>query len=64
MKYKAKASYKELDDTKNFSSLKSASTHLLLIAGLEVEWKGNIPKDLKEHLTEIKNTNKGGKTNV
>tara|TARA_R110002012_G_scaffold92852_3_gene225342 strand:- start:903 stop:1088 length:186 start_codon:yes stop_codon:yes gene_type:complete len=60
MKYKAKASYKELDDTKNFSSLKSASTHLLLIAGLEVEWKGNIPKDLKGHLTEIKDT-RGGK---
>ena len=63
MKYKAKASYKELDDSENFSSLQSASTHLLLIAGLKVEWKGNIPKDLKEHLIEIKNT-KGGKTNV
>ena len=35
-KYKAKASYKELDDTKNFKSLKSCSTHLRLKAGLVV----------------------------
>ena len=60
-KYKAKASYKELDDTKNVKSLKSCSTHLKLKAGLEIEWKNEIPKDLKEHLTEIKDTNKGGK---
>ena len=60
-KYKAKASYKDLDDTKNFKSLKSCSTHLRLKAGLEIEWKHDIPKDLDEHLTEIKNTNKGGK---
>ncbi len=60
MKYKAKASYLELDDTKNFNSLLSASTHLKLKAGLVVEWNNDIPKDLKEHLTEIKNT-KGGK---
>ena len=54
MKYKAKKSYTELDDTENFKSLLSCSTHLKLKAGLEIEWKGNIPKDLKEHLTEIK----------
>ena len=60
-KYKAKASYKELDNTKNFKSLKSTSTHLKLKAGLEIEWKKEIPKDLQEHLTEIKDTNKGGK---
>tara|TARA_R100001594_G_C3964346_1_gene246161 strand:+ start:81 stop:275 length:195 start_codon:yes stop_codon:yes gene_type:complete len=61
-KYKAKASYKDLDDTQNFNSLLSASTHLKLKAGLEVEWNKPIPKDLKEHLTEIKkNTDKGGK---
>ena len=59
-KYKAKASYKELDDTKNFKSLLSASSHLKLIAGLEIEWKHDLPKELGEHLTEIKNT-KGGK---
>ena len=61
MKYKAKASYLELDDTKNFNSLLSASTHLKLKAGLEIEWNKDIPQNLKEHLTEIKNTNKGGK---
>ena len=61
MKYKAKPSYLALDDTKNFNSLLSASSHLLLKAGLEVEWKNKIPKDLKEHLIEIKDTNKGGK---
>ena len=60
MKYKAKPSYLALDDTKNFNSLKSASTHLLLKDGLEIEWNKYIPKDLKKHLTEIKNT-KGGK---
>ena len=54
MKYKAKATYIDLDDTKNFKSLLSCSTHLKLKAGKEIEWKGNIPKDLKEHLTEIK----------
>ena len=59
-KYKAKASYLELDDTKNFNSLLSASTHLKLKAGLEIEWNNEIPKELKKHLTEIK-ANKGGK---
>ena len=60
MKYKAKSTYKDLDDTGNFKSLASCSTHLKLKAGLEIEWKGNIPKELKEHLTEIKNK-KGAK---
>ena len=60
-KYKAKKSYTELDDTKNFKSLLSCSTHLKLKAGLAIEWKDDIPKDLKEHLTEIKNKKKGVK---
>ena len=60
MKIKAKASYSELDDTENFNSLLSASTHLILLAGETAEWNGKIPKNLKEHLIEIKNT-KGGK---
>ena len=60
-KYKAKATYKDLDDTQNFKALKSCSTHLKLKAGLEVEWKQELPEDLKKHLTEIKNTDKGGK---
>ena len=59
-KYKAKASYKELDDTKNFNAFGSASKHLWLMEGLEVEIK-SVPKDLKEHLIETKNTSKGGK---
>ena len=54
MKIKAKASYMELDDTQNFKSLKSCSTHLRLKAGLEIEWKDKIPKELMEHLTEVK----------
>ena len=60
-KYKAKASYKELNDSNNFNSLLSASSHLKLIADDEIEWKGKIPKKLAEHLTEIKATSKGGK---
>ena len=60
MKIKAKVSYSELDDTENFNSLLSASTHLILLAGETAEWNGKIPKNLKEHLIEIKNT-KGGK---
>ena len=60
-KYKAKESYKDLDDTKNFNSLSSASTHLKLLAGLIVEKNGSIPEDLEKHLIEIKDTNKGGK---
>ena len=60
-KYKAKVTYLGLDDSENFNSLASASTHLLLKAGLDIEWNKDIPKDLKKHLTEIKATNKGGK---
>ena len=59
-KYKAKVTYLGLDDSENFNSLASASTHLLLKAGLEVEWNKDIPTNLKKHLTEIK-ANKGGK---
>ena len=59
-KYKAKVSYMGLDDTENFNSLLSASTHLRLTAGLEINWNSEIPKHLKKHLTEIK-ANKGGK---
>ena len=60
MKIKAKESYEKLDDTKNFNSLLSASTHLKLVAGLVVDYKGDIPDELKKHLTEIKAT-KGSK---
>ena len=60
-KYKAKASYKELNDSNNINSLLSASSHLKLIAGEEIEWNGKIPKKLADNLIEIKNTSKGGK---
>ena len=60
-KYKAKVTYLGLDNSENYNSLASASTHLLLKAGLDIEWNKDIPKDLKKHLTEIKATNKGGK---
>ena len=60
-KYKAKASYNELDDSENFNSLLSASTHLILLAGKTVEWDKSVPDNLKKHITEIKNTTKGGK---
>ena len=59
-KYKAKASYEELDDSINFNAFGSASKHLWLMEGLEVEIK-NVPNKLKEHLTEIKNKKEGGK---
>tara|TARA_Y100000593_G_C4268594_1_gene316147 strand:+ start:176 stop:358 length:183 start_codon:yes stop_codon:yes gene_type:complete len=54
MKYKAKASYKDLDNSKNFISLLSTSTHLTLLAGLAIEYNGDIPEDLMKHLTELK----------
>ncbi|QDP67957.1 MAG: hypothetical protein Tp1122DCM00d2C27307611_47 [Prokaryotic dsDNA virus sp.] len=60
MKIKAKASYKKLDNTENYLSLSSASKHIKLMEGLEIEIKGDIPEGLKDHLIEIKNT-KGGK---
>ena len=55
MKYKAKPSYLAIDDTKNFNSLMSASTHLLLKDGLEIEWKKRktnsnlLPTERKEY---------------
>jgi hypothetical protein len=61
MKVKAKASYKKLSDDKNYVAHNSLSKHIKLMSGMEVEIKGSMPEDLKEHLTEIKNTDKGGK---
>ena len=54
MKYKAKNTYANLKDSENFLSLHSASTHLILLAGEEVEWNNSLPKKLKETLTEVK----------
>ena len=60
MKLKAKKTYKELDNTVNFNSLLSASTHLKLLAGEIVEWNGKVPKNLMNHLSEVK-SKKGDK---
>ena len=57
MKYKAKKSYAELPDTKNFLARGSASKHLLLLAGESVEIREDLlplPKELGDCLTEIK----------
>ena len=58
MKYKAKSSYATLENTETFISLNSASTHLLLLEGLEVEFKGKVSKDLLEHLDKVVENNK------
>ena len=60
MKIKAKKTYSNLDNSVNFNSLLSASTHLKLLAGEEAEFNAPIPKELMEHLTEVK-TKKGDK---
>lgn len=54
MKYKAKETYKNLTEKDNFISLSSASTHLLLMADVEVEFNHKIPSKLKKHLIEVK----------
>ena len=56
MKYKAKPEYSKLSNADNFLALGSASTHLWLEAGLEVEIpKSLLPlaKKIKECLTEV-----------
>ena len=58
MKIKAKETYLELTDEKNFISLNSASTHLKLKAGEEVEWDGKVSKSLMAHLTKVKEGSK------
>ena len=58
MKIKAKGTYLELTDEKNFISLNSASTHLKLKAGEEVEWDDKVSKSLMAHLTKVKEGSK------
>jgi|TARA_Y100000310_G_scaffold127201_1_gene126245 hypothetical protein len=56
-KYKAKKTYGELPNEKNFLALGSASTHLKLVAGESVEISDQLlplSKDLEDCLTEIK----------
>ena len=57
MKCKAKPEYSKLSNSDNFLALGSASTHLWLEAGMEVEIsKSLLPlnKKIKDCLTEIK----------
>ncbi len=49
MKYKAKESYKKLDDSKNFYAFGDSSKHILLMAGVTIEME-TPPKELVEHL--------------
>ena len=61
MKCKAKKTYAELPNEKNFLALGSGSTHLLLIAEKTVEINQQLlplSKELEECLTEVK-TKKG-----
>ena len=61
MKYIAKKEYNELPDEENFLALGSASTHLRLKDGLEVEVQKALlplPKKLKDCLKEVKKEGK------
>ena len=54
MKYKAKETYKNLTEKDNFISLGSASSHLLLMDNMQIEFNYKIPSKLKKHLIEVK----------
>ena len=49
MKYKAKESYKKLDDSKNFNAFSSSAKHQRLMAGDAIKIT-DVPKELKAHL--------------
>ena len=49
MKYKAKESYKKLDDSKNFYAFGDSSKHNILMAGGFITME-TPPKQLLEHL--------------
>lgn len=49
MKYKAKESYKKLDDSKNFYAFGDSSKHNILMAGGVIKMEAP-PKQLLEHL--------------
>jgi hypothetical protein len=50
-KYKAKSSYKKLDDSENFNAFSSSSKHRKLMNGQSVVIT-DIPEGLSEHLTK------------
>ncbi len=60
MRYKAKKSYKDLENSENFLSLGSASKHLWLLDDKEIEFNGKVPEKLKKHLEECKPSKKKG----
>ena len=62
MKYRAKESYKKLDDTKNFKAHWSYNEHQLLLANCEIEIT-DVPQSLEKHLerVDIKKTSKEDK---
>ena len=60
MKYKAKKTYAELPPTENFLSLGMASKHIYLIEGLEITFNGILTKELKDHLSEVKEKKEKG----
>jgi hypothetical protein len=49
MKYKAKESYKKLDDSKNYCAFSSIAKHQRLMNGESVEIT-EVPKELEAHL--------------
>lgn len=49
MKYKAKASYRKLDDSKNFNAFASSAKHNRLMAGGIIDMD-SVPKELAEYL--------------
>tara|TARA_R100000353_G_scaffold7423_3_gene9307 strand:+ start:6230 stop:6415 length:186 start_codon:yes stop_codon:yes gene_type:complete len=55
MKYKAKDSYKKLDDSKNFYAFESAAKHNRLMAGESIEID-SVPKELEKHLESAEPT--------
>ena len=54
MIYKAKKTNAELPSSENFLSLGMASKHIWLMEGLEIAYNGNLPKEIKDHLSEVK----------
>lgn len=60
MIYKAKDSYKKLDNTKNFVALGCASKHQWLVEGQQINYNQKLPSELKKHLDEV-SEDKGAK---
>lgn len=59
MKYKAKESYKKLDDSKNYLAHQSQAKHYRLMAGEFIEIT-KVPKALESHLESADKSSKKG----